>query len=755
MNLNSLLRTDGARAGIRTDAWRRSWSRSLSTVILITLAVGVSNAGEWHAWRGPHQNGVSDETGLVSSWSPDGENLIWKADFIGRSTPVVYDGQVCVMGRTDDSKATRQERVACFDAETGAVRWEHRYDVYNTTVPFQRVGWASPAADPETGNLYTMGSAGQFHCYSRDGKLLWSYFLTEHFGRASGYGGRTNTPVIDGDLLLLSVVNVGWGNQAPPSNRYFAFDKRTGEVIWVSSPAGRPADMNTQSVPVVATIDDQRLLINGNADGWIYAMKVGTGERVWAFQLSKRGINSNVLVDGGTVYVGHSEENIDSPVMGRMVAFDATGSGEITKTSEKWRREELAVGFPSPAFKVGILYVIDNSANLYALDAATGETKWTHSVGTVGKGSPVLADGKIYVDEVNGRFHILEPGADGAKALDTEELEVEGGRYAEVYGSPAIAYGRVYFTTEGGLYCLGDKSKPFEITKSKPAPKDPAMGKGEGPATWLQVVPAEVLASPGEKLTFKARTFDAKGRLIGEVPAEWRLEGLEGKLAGSGRLVIAEGQAFQAGQLVATSGKLSAKARVRVIGDLPWTFDFDSMTEGKAPGFWIAAGRPWQVREVEGNKVLVKIRRETGLLRNALYMGPAEMNNFTIQADVLGYKKGRRLTDIGLIANGYTLDLQGNQQKLEVRSWPSERRMAQAIDFAWEPETWYTIKMRVEAGNEKAVIYGKVWPRGGPEPADWSIRVEDALPIPSGSPGLVGYSPAEIFYDNIKVTVNK
>ena len=78
---------------------------NVRTAVLAALgsclaATGLTVAGEWHAWRGPHQNGVSDETGLVSSWSPDGENLIWKVDFIGRSTPVVYDGQACVMGRT-------------------------------------------------------------------------------------------------------------------------------------------------------------------------------------------------------------------------------------------------------------------------------------------------------------------------------------------------------------------------------------------------------------------------------------------------------------------------------------------------------------------------------------------------------------------------------------------------------------------------------------------------------------------------------
>ena len=55
--------------------------------------------------------------------------------------------------------------------------------------------------------------------------------------------------------------------------------------------------------------------------------------------------------------------------------------------------------------------------------------------------------------------------------MDMDELSVadpavpSGSRYAEIYGSPAVAYGRVYFTTEGGIYALGDKAKPFKVTK--------------------------------------------------------------------------------------------------------------------------------------------------------------------------------------------------------------------------------------------------------------------------------------------------
>src|SRR6185436_7633426 len=96
----------------------------------------------------------------------------------------------------------------------------------------------------------------------------------------------------------------------------------------------------------------------------------------------------------------------------------------------------------------------------------TGALQWRQNLGTVGKGSLVVADGKIYVTEVNGTFKILQPGTDSAKVLDTEQVLVKGTRSAEIYGSPAIAYGRIYFTTEEGVYCLGNKKARFKAEPS-------------------------------------------------------------------------------------------------------------------------------------------------------------------------------------------------------------------------------------------------------------------------------------------------
>ena len=81
-------------------------------------------------------------------------------------------------------------------------------------------------------------SAGCSLCFDRDGKVVWSRSLTEEFGRISGYGGRVHTPVVDEDLVIISYLSSNWGSHTPGRHRYFAFDKRSGELVWIATPGG-------------------------------------------------------------------------------------------------------------------------------------------------------------------------------------------------------------------------------------------------------------------------------------------------------------------------------------------------------------------------------------------------------------------------------------------------------------------------------------------------------------------------------------
>ena len=149
------------------------------------------------------------------------------------------------------------------------------------------------AGDTETGYVYMHSVSGIFRCYDADGKVVWEKSLFEEYGKISGYGGRTQAPVVDEDRVIVGFFGLNWGRTKapPPKMTYYCFDKKTGELQWTSAVGGQPFDTN-YSVATIAVVDGQRLLIGGGADGGVHAINARTGEPVWSFRMSKRGLNA-------------------------------------------------------------------------------------------------------------------------------------------------------------------------------------------------------------------------------------------------------------------------------------------------------------------------------------------------------------------------------------------------------------------------------------------------------------------------------
>ena len=351
-------------------------------------------------------------------------------------------------------------------------------------------------------------------------------------------------------------------------------------------------------------------------------------------------------------------------------------------------------------------------------------------------------------------FHILEPGQTECKSLDSKTIMLaDGSRYAEIYGSPAIAYNRVYFATEAGLFALGSSDKItvsasplLSIDEAKPA-------DGAAPA-HIQIVPAEIWLSAKDEISFEVIAFDNTGQKIDVPTIAYALAGLKGNIDSNGEFKPDNSAGDQAGYVTAKLGDLETKARVQVYTDLPIEEDFENFPVDKNPTLWPGAAK-FKVQEFDGSKTLIKPIGGRNLERHNLFLGPPQMSGYTIQADIYAGKYKRKKPDLGIIANRYYLDLMGKHQVLQVRTWPAELRMMKEVPFEWALEKWYTMKMQVDVANGKALIKGKVWPRDENEPADWSIVAEDPLPNEHGSPGLYGWSATDIFYDNIKITRTK
>jgi hypothetical protein len=137
-------------------------------------------------------------------------------------------------------------------------------------------------------------------------------------------------------------------------------------------------------------------------------------------------------------------------------------------------------------------------------------------------------------------------------------------------------------------------------------------------------------------------------------------------------------------------------------------------------------------------------------------MGQPDLHDYTIQADFKGAVAEGKTPDVGLIAQGYTLEVSGESKWIKLVSWvPHDKRAFKEIPFTFEPNVWYTMKLRAANGDGKAILQGKVWKRGEKEPADWTIELSDPAPNKTGAPGLFGNATnAELFLDNVSVQSN-
>ena len=712
--------------------------------------------GDWPEMRGPQRDGTSRETGLLEKWALNGENFLWRAPYGGRSAPIVMGNRVYV--QNPSGRGTNlQERVMALDADTGKVVWEYKFNLYQSDVPPHRIGWASPSADPETGNIYAFSGGAEAIALSRDGKLLWSRSFGEEFAAFTTHGGRTMSPVIEGDMVIVSAPVSNWGTSAARGHRLMGLDKRTGEVAYVANPGGRPYD-TAYSSPIVANINGLRLLITGLGDGGVHAIKPQTGEKAWSFPMSKRSINTGAVVRGNDVFVSHGDENLEGNELGLLAAIDGTQTGDIKTT--KWAIRGLEFTYSPPIVDGTRLYQIDNGSHLKAFDSGTGKELWEIELGTAQKAPPVLADGKIYVGTDNGTFHIIRPLADRGEMLSEVELPVSKNSCCGSEGTPeqvlagaAVSRGRIFFVSSDAIYAIGPRQAKtltgFAVDEPAPA--------GEGAPTHLQVMPTELVVEPGQTVKLRARLFDDKGRFLREEASPtWALEGLKGTVA-NGTFTAGPDAREQGGLIKATVGNLTGQARARIVRPLPWKEDFESYSDGAVPAGWVnAQAMAMSVATLDGQKVLQKAPVDTIFMRGRAFIGPVTWSDYTFEADVRANTRRRQLADVGITAQRYSLVLYGNAQRLKIEPWEPETARTITVPFAWKADAWYRLKLRVEnLANGQVRARGKAWPVGSPEPDAWTIEMLDPIGNRQGAPGFFINAQFGAYYDNFVLAKNQ
>ncbi len=761
---------------------------SLAGGLLATSESAAAPVRGWLSWRGPQQNGTSLEKNLPEKITV--QDALWVADFPGQSTPVIANGRLYVMGYLGEGP-NLQEGVTCFDAETGQKLWQQLFNDFISDTIYLRYATSTPAIDPETGNVFIQGTQGILAGFTPDGKLLWKRSLMEEFGRLTFPNARTASPLIDGDLVITRGITANWGAQGPAADRFYAFDKKTGELVWSSSPSDRPKD-NSFSHPYVATRNGKRVFYTALGDGSVACVNARTGEPIWRVPLFRAGINATVLVHNNDKLIAIFGVPYEP---GQLVALKIpdvaptnVASAPVVldrKDVELWAAD-VTTSTSSPILVGDMVYVVAEKGDLCAVNANTGEIKWKLKLGIEQRNScPFYADGKLYVPMLDdpagkgtgegseagtkGAFYILKPG-DKPEILTHIELD------GRCFGTPVAYNGKLYMQTTRHLYCWGKKGNNPSLPDGVALEETPKAG----PAKSLQVIPSEVTLRPGQSASFRARSLDANGFVVDEtvdvkglkwasyVPPTARVRSaMNGTFNADGKLVADAASKPSAGAFEATQGNLKGYIRGRVLPYLPLQQDFESVTLSETnatenavfaypPLPWIGARFKFEVRERDGNKCLVKTIDNKFFQRATVFLGAPDAKNYTIEADVMSDGNRRKMSEVGIINQRYAIVLKGNEQKLEISS--NFERLREAVDFKWQPNVWYRLKSRVDVTPDgSGVVRAKAWKKGDPEPDAWTIELHHKTAHQEGSPGLFGFSPQDmrVYIDNILVTANK
>ena len=745
---------------------------TLTTALVLTTAVGTaqapghspSNAQSWLSWRGPNQNGTSVETGLATSLTIGGDTKSWRYELRGRGTPVIANGRVYTLGYRGTGK-NLDELLVCLDETNGTLIWEKRFPHFLTDIIYHRFALGSPTIDAKTGNIFCMTSAGVLCSFTPSGDLRWRHATISEFGRLVFPNGRTGSVTLTEELAILHMTSSGWGPQGPARDRFFAFDKQTGECVWVSTPGGPPKDIS-YSMPVVSWQNGRQVAYAGLAGGHMTCVDARTGEALWRFPMCTGGMSASAVLYKDTLIAMHGKENLDTSTAGRMIAIKLGAEpkpGEkqlvLGKDHEVWRND-LTAFTSSPILVGNRIYATVATGELACVDADTGRVLWEHKIAPDQiHASPAYGDGRLWVPMNNGEFFIIKPSDEGMEVLAKTQLD------GNCLGAPAICNGRVYVHTTDALYCFAGKGGEVSHRPGRPPVRE------IGDATALQVIPADLLVHLGETVPYRVRSKDGRGATVRDLAAadiKWSGKLPKGVTIENGMLTVAADASPAATVLIATADGLKGTARLRIVPSAPYSDNFEDVTlkpHKKEAGvmaapprpYWIGANKKWEVRALDGHQVLARTLDMPLFQRTISMIGDPRQSNYTMTVDVRTDGNRRTMSAGGMINQRYLIILKGNHQALEITS--NEELIKERVPFRWKAGKWYRLKSRVDTNQDgSGVVRAKAWQRDLPEPDAWTIEVNVPNVNRNGSPGLYGFTPQSrfrVYLDNITVTPNE
>lgn len=284
---------------------------------------------------------------------------------------------------------------------------------------------------------------------------------------------------------------------APAAPNLIVLDKKTGRLVAVDDVPIAPRMLHGQwSSPALGQVGGKTLVFFGGGNGICYAFEAPPRagdmpvflKKVWScdcdpaeykacggmdmilhYCLGDRRRSDSLNKAGDGTFVGMSEI-IATPVFhkgrvyvaigrdpehgrgrGALWCIDPLKTGDITGTGKVWCYQGLDRSLSTVSIAEGLLYVSDVAGRLHCLDPETGKPHWVHETNSKVWGSTLVADGRIYMPTDKGLF-VLAAGKE-AKPLGKINLG------APMWASPVAANGVLYVASTRYLWAVQAKGE--------------------------------------------------------------------------------------------------------------------------------------------------------------------------------------------------------------------------------------------------------------------------------------------------------
>jgi len=422
--------------------------RSCLALVFGSLAVAVVSAENWPQWRGPSLNGLSSDKNLPVRWSKT-ENVTWKLPLPAwsGSTPIIWGDRI-FLSVAEDLRHREGENLFLWsiDRAKGTVLWKRALGGGNHQERKQNMSSPSPVTDGK--RVWVMTGTGILKAFDFDGKELWNRDIQKDYGRFGLNWGYGSSPLLAGDALYVQVLH---GMRTDDPSYVLRIEAATGKTIWrVERPThARFESPDSYTTPALLKYGSASEIVVTGGDA-VTGHDPATGKELWR----ANGLNpdndgsyrivASPVVHGDLIVVPSRERP--------MLVLKAGGRGDVSRSHVLWSFN-YGPDVPTPVTDGTYLYVVNDRGIMWCLDLKTGKEVYgrqrlrpaTYS------GSPVLADGKIYVTNEDGMTVVVKAGP-AFQVLAENDFD------DYTLSSPAVSEGQVFIRTATHLYCIGKRA---------------------------------------------------------------------------------------------------------------------------------------------------------------------------------------------------------------------------------------------------------------------------------------------------------